>query len=229
MLNFLYNQAPRDGTAIGMIQNGFPAAQAIGRPGIQFDANQLRWLGTIAPVVETMAVWHTAGVQQHRRRAQEGDRRRGHRARRHHLHLSRADERAARHQFKIVTGYTGGNEINIAMERGEVQGAQQFLVELEGHQDGVAQGEEALRHRAGRRQGERSRRARDRGSRQDRARTASSSTSSCRARRSAGRWRPRRTSRSRGCSALRAALPGGDEGPGVPLPRPPSSTSRSIR
>ncbi len=96
MLNFLYNQAPRDGTAIGMVQNGFPAAQAIGRPGIQFDANQLRWLGTIAPVVETLAVWHTAGVQEHRGCAQEGDRRRRHRARRHHLHLSGADERIAR-------------------------------------------------------------------------------------------------------------------------------------
>ena len=100
MLNFLYNQAPRDGTAIGMIQNGFPAAQAIGRPGIQFDSNQLRWLGTIAPVVETMAIWHTADV-----RSIDDARKKEivvgrHRARRHHLHLSRADERVARHQIQ---------------------------------------------------------------------------------------------------------------------------------
>jgi tripartite-type tricarboxylate transporter receptor subunit TctC len=122
MLNFLYNQAPRDGTAIGMIQNGFPAAQAIGRPGIQFDSNQLRWLGTIAPVVETMALWHTAGVRTiDEARAKElviGATARGGIT---FTYPALMNELLGT-KFKIVTGYIGGNEINIAMERGEVQG-----------------------------------------------------------------------------------------------------------
>ena len=62
MLNYLYTVAPRDGTSIGMIQNAFPAMQAIGREGVQYDAAKMSWLGTIAPVVETMAVWHAAKV-----------------------------------------------------------------------------------------------------------------------------------------------------------------------
>src|SRR5262245_21016687 len=62
MTNWLAAVAPRDGTTIGMIANAFPALQAAGLPGVQFDASKLFWLGTIAPVVETMAVWHTAGV-----------------------------------------------------------------------------------------------------------------------------------------------------------------------
>jgi tripartite-type tricarboxylate transporter receptor subunit TctC len=122
MLNFLYNQAPRDGTAIGMVQNGFPAAQAIGRPGIQFDANQLRWLGTIAPVIETMAVWHTAGVQSiddaRKKDVVVGATARGGIT---YTYPALMNELLGT-RFKIVTGYTGGNEINIAMERGEVQG-----------------------------------------------------------------------------------------------------------
>ena len=170
MLNFLYNQAPRDGTAIGMIQNGFPAAQAIGRPGIQFDSNQLRWLGTIAPVVETMAVWHTADVRSiddaRKKEIVAGATARGGIT---FTYPALMNELLGT-KFKIVTGYSGGNEINIAMERGEVQGAQQFLVKLEGHQAGVAQGEEAVRHRAGRRQGEGPRRARDRRPGQNRSR-----------------------------------------------------------
>ena len=121
MLNFLYNQAPRDGTAIGMIQNGFPAAQAIGRPGIQFDSNQLRWLGTIAPVVETLAVWHTAGVQTiedaRKKEIIVGATARGGIT---FTYPALMNELLGT-KFKIVTGYTGGNEINIAMERGEVQ------------------------------------------------------------------------------------------------------------
>lgn len=122
MLNFLYNQAPRDGTSIGMIQNGFPAAQAIGRPGIQFDANQLRWLGTIAPVVETMAIWHTAGVQSiddaRKKEIVVGATARGGIT---FTYPALMNDLLGT-KFKIVTGYTGGNEINIAMERGEVYG-----------------------------------------------------------------------------------------------------------
>jgi tripartite-type tricarboxylate transporter receptor subunit TctC len=122
MLNFLYNQAPRDGTAIGMIQNGFPAAQAIGRPGIQFDANKLQWLGTIAPVVETMAIWHTADVRTlddaRKKELVVGATARGGIT---FTYPALMNDLLGT-KFRIVTGYSGGNEINIAMERGEVQG-----------------------------------------------------------------------------------------------------------
>jgi tripartite-type tricarboxylate transporter receptor subunit TctC len=120
MLNYLYNQAPRDGTTIGMIQNGFPAAQAIGRPGIQFDTNQMRWLGTIAPVVETMAVWHTAGVKSiddaRKKEIVAGATARGGIT---FTYPALMNELLGT-KFKIVTGYRGGNEINVAMERNEV-------------------------------------------------------------------------------------------------------------
>lgn len=121
MLNFLYNQAPRDGTAIGMIQNGYPAAQVIGRAGIQFDTNQMRWLGTIAPVVETMAVWHTAGVKSiddaRKKEIVAGATARGSIT---YTYPALMNELLGT-KFKVVTGYRGGNEINVAMERGEVQ------------------------------------------------------------------------------------------------------------
>src|SRR3954452_17521704 len=63
MANYLFTQAARDGTNIGMLGNNFPATQAVGGQGVQFDAVKFLWLGTIAPVVETMAVWSTAGVK----------------------------------------------------------------------------------------------------------------------------------------------------------------------
>ena len=123
MLNFLYNQAPRDGTAIGMVQNGFPAAQAIGGPASSSTPTRLRWLGTIAPVVETLAVWHTAGVQSiddaRKKEIVVGATARGGIT---YTYPALMNELLGT-KFKIVTGYTGGNEINIAMERGEVQAA----------------------------------------------------------------------------------------------------------
>ena len=91
MTNYLYVQAPRDGTAIGGSRTGIFRRCPGGRPrrAWQFDAAKFRWLGTIAPVVETMAVWHTTGREVDRGCAAARDRRRRHLARRDHLLLSR--------------------------------------------------------------------------------------------------------------------------------------------
>jgi tripartite-type tricarboxylate transporter receptor subunit TctC len=121
MTNYLATIAPRDGTHIGMIQNNFPAMQAAGLKGVQFDAAQMRWLGTMAPVVETMAVWHTTGVKSiedvRKRETVAGASARGAIT---FTYPALMNELLGT-RFKIVTGYTGGNQINLAMERGEVE------------------------------------------------------------------------------------------------------------
>jgi tripartite-type tricarboxylate transporter receptor subunit TctC len=120
MANYLFAQAPRDGTTIGMLGNNFPTAQAIGAPGVQFDVSRFGWLGTMAPVVETMAVWHTTGVRTiddlRRQEVVAGASSRGAIT---FIYPSLMNEFLGT-KFKIVTGYTGGNQINLAMERGEV-------------------------------------------------------------------------------------------------------------
>jgi tripartite-type tricarboxylate transporter receptor subunit TctC len=121
MQNYLYVQAPRDGTYIGMSQNAFPAAQAAGLPGIQFDAAKFAWLGTIAPVVETMTVWHGSGIvsidDARKRETIAGATSKGAIT---YIYAAMMNEFFGT-RFKIVTGYNGGNEINLAMERGEVE------------------------------------------------------------------------------------------------------------
>jgi tripartite-type tricarboxylate transporter receptor subunit TctC len=121
MINYLYNIAPKDGANIGMIANAFPAIQAAGIAGVQFDAARMQWIGSIAAAVETMAVWHTTGVKS----IEDA---------RHREVVAGASARGAitfiypqmmneflGTKFKIVTGYPGGNQINLAMERGEVE------------------------------------------------------------------------------------------------------------
>jgi ABC-type phosphate/phosphonate transport system substrate-binding protein len=121
MTNWLYAVAPKDGTAIGMIANNFPALQAVGGAGVQFDAGKMNWLGSIAPGVETMAVWHTTGVKSiedvRKREVVAGASARGAIT---YTYPAMMNEILGT-KFKIVTGYTGGNEINLAMERGEVE------------------------------------------------------------------------------------------------------------
>ena len=178
----------------------FPAAQAIGKPGIQFDANRMRWLGTIAPVVETMALWHTAGVQSiedaRKKEVVAGATARGGIT---YTYPALMNELLGT-KFKIVTGYTGGNEINIAMERGEVQARNNSWSSWKVTKKAWLKEKKIyVIAQAGAKANDLDA-PDDRGPGQDRAPTASSSTSSCRARRSAVRWRPRRTSRSRGCA-----------------------------
>jgi tripartite-type tricarboxylate transporter receptor subunit TctC len=121
MINYLYVVAPKDGLSIGMIANSFPAMQAAGIAGVQFDAAKMQWLGTIAPGVETMAVWSTTGIKTiedaRRREVVAGASARGAIT----FFYPQMMNDLLGTKFKIVTGYTGGNQINLAMERGEVE------------------------------------------------------------------------------------------------------------
>jgi tripartite-type tricarboxylate transporter receptor subunit TctC len=121
MINYLYNVAAKDGTYIGMIANAFPAMQAVGASGVQFDAGRMHWIGSMAPAVETMAVWHTTGVKSiedaRKREVVAGASARGAIT---FIYPQLMNEVLGT-KFKIVTGYPGGNEINLAMERGEVE------------------------------------------------------------------------------------------------------------
>ena len=121
MANYLYKVAPKDGTYIGMISNSFPSLQVVGLEGLNFDSNKFYWLGTMAPTVETLAVWHTAGVKSiddaKKKEVVAGASGKG--AITYTFPAVMNDVLGTK--FKIVTGYPGGNQINLAMERGELQ------------------------------------------------------------------------------------------------------------
>jgi tripartite-type tricarboxylate transporter receptor subunit TctC len=121
LMNYLATLAPHDGTAIGMISEGLPSLQAVGMAGVQFDAAKFNWLGAIAPIDETVAVWRTAGVTTFDgARAKElitGATARGSIT---YTFPALLNELFGT-RFKLVTGYNGGAEINLAMERGEVE------------------------------------------------------------------------------------------------------------
>jgi tripartite-type tricarboxylate transporter receptor subunit TctC len=121
MANYLYSIAPQDGTAIGMVPDTMVAAQAVGIEGAEFDANKFLWIGTIGTSPQTLAVWHTAGVQTIEQ------------ARHKQLLVAASNPGAATYIFprmlneligtrlKIVSGYQGNGTMVVAMERGEVE------------------------------------------------------------------------------------------------------------
>jgi tripartite-type tricarboxylate transporter receptor subunit TctC len=123
MANYLYGVAPKDGTYMGVIQNGHPTIQATGAMKIGFDVGRFNWIGSISPTVETMALWKGAGVRTIEEARAKGEIIVG------SVGVSNITytfpqmlNAFAGTKFSIISGYRGGSDINLAMERGEVMG-----------------------------------------------------------------------------------------------------------
>ncbi|HEY4136687.1 MAG TPA: hypothetical protein VGO34_15900 [Alphaproteobacteria bacterium] len=121
MANYLYGVAAKDGTNMGMMSNTLPMLQATEAPGLQLDAAKFNWIGSIAPTVETMAVWHTAPVKsvEDARKTEVVVGATGKGAITYTFPIAMNELLGTK--FKVVVGYDGGTAINLAMERGEVQ------------------------------------------------------------------------------------------------------------
>ena len=120
--NWLAKLAPRDGTSSLMASQNTPLIQALGTPGVEFDARQFAWIGNTTNSPNLISVWAGRGVKTiddaRRREVAVGASGVGSGS----YYYPFAANVVGKTRFKIVTGYPGGNDINIAMERGEVDG-----------------------------------------------------------------------------------------------------------
>jgi len=119
--NYVATIAPRDGTTLYMIMANMMTAQAMSAQGVQFDTRKFRWIGNTTSSPNVVNSWSTTGITKiEQTKTQE-------------LVLgapvgtagalyATALQKVYGAKVKLVTGYPGGGEVNIAMERGEVQG-----------------------------------------------------------------------------------------------------------
>jgi tripartite-type tricarboxylate transporter receptor subunit TctC len=119
--NWLANVAPRDGTAIHLIMANQMGKQALGTPGIKFDARQFSWIGNTTSTPNVTSAWHTSGVTKIEQ-VKERELIVGAPAGTAGEVYGAVMNALVGTKFKVVTGYPGGNEVNLAMERGELQG-----------------------------------------------------------------------------------------------------------
>jgi tripartite-type tricarboxylate transporter receptor subunit TctC len=122
LANYLYNAAPKDGTVFGTIGRGTGFDPLLGQKGAQFEASKFNWIGSSNNEVSVCVAWHTSGIATFDDLLTK------------ELVVGASGPSADTYQFpsvvnavlgtkmKIVTGYPGGNDIDLAMERGEVQG-----------------------------------------------------------------------------------------------------------
>jgi tripartite-type tricarboxylate transporter receptor subunit TctC len=121
--NYLYNVAAKDGSAFGTFARGMPLQPVLDPTGTQYDGRKFTWIGSISDEVSICAFRTEKGIK------------------------SIADMRTKSYvvggtgpgadtdifadmmhnlfhltNMKIATGYPGSNEIDLAIERGEVDG-----------------------------------------------------------------------------------------------------------
>src|SRR5262249_54881930 len=56
--NYMYNIAPKAGTAIATIHSAMPLHQVLDGQGVRYDADKFNWLGSTGPQNEVILVWH---------------------------------------------------------------------------------------------------------------------------------------------------------------------------
>ncbi len=121
--NHIFNVAPKDGTAFGIVTDTVAVEQALRNPAVQFDARKFTWIGRVAASNAVQIIWHTSKVQSiedaKRFEATVAGTGAGNAAEVVPTLLNAVIGT----KFKIIKGYPAANEAMLAVERGEVESA----------------------------------------------------------------------------------------------------------
>ena len=120
---FIESVGPQDGTAWGFITRGFMLAPLLKLPQANFQPTRFNWIGSPSRTVSMGAVWNAWTPVRTIQDAMEKEVVVGATSIAQDTGIyPRALNKVAGTRFKIVTGYAGLGAVDIAMERGEVQG-----------------------------------------------------------------------------------------------------------
>jgi tripartite-type tricarboxylate transporter receptor subunit TctC len=122
LANWLYNVGRKDGSVLGTIGRGTAFDPLLGSTGAQFQADKFTWIGSANNEVSVCVAWKGSGITTFEDvlvkelviggtgQAADTDQ------------FPRILNGVLGTKFKIVSGYPGGNDVTLAMERGEVKG-----------------------------------------------------------------------------------------------------------
>lgn len=140
--NWLASVAPRDGSVLHMIMQNMPAHQAIGGSGARFDVRKFGFIGNTTNSPNLITAWHTTGIRTIKDVMER------------ELVVGASGTATASSyypnalnalvgtKFRVVNGYPGGNDVNLAMEKGEVggRGSNSLASWRSGHPQWISEG-----------------------------------------------------------------------------------------
>src|SRR5262245_54155308 len=121
-MNYIFNVAPRDGSTFGTVQRGVIIMPLLGMPEANFHPERLFYLGSLDQDVGVCVVRSDAGIN-----SLDDVRNReiivGVEGSVSNINgLSLPLMKALGLKFKVITGYHGTGQINLAIDRGELEG-----------------------------------------------------------------------------------------------------------
>ena len=120
--NFLYNNAERDGSVIGLVQNNTPFEPLFGTKEARYDPIKFNWLGSPSSETAMVLIWHTVPVSSvadlttHEVTVGVSG------ANSTPAFFTRLMNAMLGTKMKPINGYPGQNDVLLAMERHELDG-----------------------------------------------------------------------------------------------------------
>jgi tripartite-type tricarboxylate transporter receptor subunit TctC len=120
-VKWVYSIGPKDGSILATADQSLSVEQAMGDKQVDFDTTKLVYIGNPNADNNTTATWHTSGI----RTIEDAKAKTvvmGATGGSTSSQYPKAMNALIGTKFKIIIGYPGGNDINLAMEKGEVDG-----------------------------------------------------------------------------------------------------------
>ncbi len=127
--NYIANRSPKDGTALISLHGSAPQNQVLGVTGVSYDLSKFLMVGQFSPLNSSLTVWRATATALTIEDAKKRE-----------VVLGSTGQGSYQYQlpillnvligtkFKVVLGYRGIPEQNLAMERGEIMGRGGTLV-----------------------------------------------------------------------------------------------------
>jgi tripartite-type tricarboxylate transporter receptor subunit TctC len=119
-VKWVYSVGPKDGTVLATADQSLSVEQAMGDKQLDFDTTKLTYIGNPNADNNTTAAWYTSGIKT----IEDAKKRTvvvGATGGSTSSQYPKAMNALLGTKFKIIIGYPGGNDINLAMEKGEVE------------------------------------------------------------------------------------------------------------
>ncbi len=120
--NWLYNAAPRDGTVIVAINRGIAFEPLTGGQGAQFEPLKFGWLGSLGKEVNVTLAWHLSPTKKAEDLFTRGLIAGGTGSGADSAIYPALMNKLLGAKIHLIAGYPGANDVNLAMERGEIEG-----------------------------------------------------------------------------------------------------------
>jgi len=121
--NFIYNVAPKDGSAFAIFARGIPMERLLGRTaGHQFDATKFTWIGSITDEPSVCAFWHQSAINTWEDMKTKPYKLGGSGILTDLDIYSNVLHNMFHLKSRLISGFPGGSDVVLSMQRREVDG-----------------------------------------------------------------------------------------------------------